>query len=383
MHIVKSQPGANEISLMDVFRQIFHCRYWVLGCILIFGGAALVFALQAQPIFTATSTILPPHRQSSNISALLNQAGGAAGIVGSANGIGLKSPGDLYVGMLKSRSVSDQLIKRFNLEKRYRAETRDEARISLQAVSYFLHGKDGLISVSVDDEDPKFAAILANAYIEELIKLNHALAVTDAAKNRLFIERQLKQAKQDLAAAEIALQQTQKRTGLVLPDRQLPAIVSSVTQLRANIAAKEVQLEAMRSYVTKESPLYIRTYQELAGLRRQLEKLAEEQRSDLQVSTSKIAESGLEYLRRLRDVKYQESICELLAKQYELAKIDEAKDSSLIQVLDVAIPPQMKSKPKRSMIIGLGLITGIFIGVGGALAKSWLDRYRTYKGRWL
>ncbi|UJB33392.1 hypothetical protein HQN78_21375 [Chromobacterium sp. Beijing] len=308
--------------------------------------------------------------ESSSMNMLLGQLGGLAGAAGGI--AGLKNPGELYIGLLQSRTVADNLIQQFKLKQRYATETMDETRKALQSASAFNSGKDGLISINVEDKDPQFAAALANGYIAQLIRLNQSLAVTDAAKRRLFFETQLKQTKEQLASAETALRQTQERTGMIQPDGQVQAIMNTVTQLKANIAAKEVQLEALRSYATEQNPLYQRSRQELAGLKTQLAKLENgaEIAGDVMVPTGKMPQSGLEYLRRLREVKYQETIFELLAKQYELARIDEAKDSSQIQILDSAAIPELKSKPVRSLITAAGLFSGLVLGIALALLRE-------------
>lgn len=371
IQIQSSQSTQNdEIDLTALLVKLARQRNWIIACIILCGAAALAYALSAKPIFTAQASIMPPQQQSSGMSALLGQLGGLAGAAGGISG--LKNPNDLYIGMLQSRTVADKLIARFKLQSRYEQETVEEARKTLQQKSSFVSGKDGLIAVAVDDTDPQFAATLANAYVDELKALNRSLAVTDAAKRRLFFEQQLKDTKAQLAAAETDLRKTQEATGLILPEGQLPAIVSSVTQLRATIAAKEVQLEAMKSFATAQNPAYIKAQQELSGLHEQLAKLETGQRGngDLLVPTGKFAQSGLEYMRKLRELKYQETIFELLSKQYELAKIDEAKDSSLIQVLDTAVPPELKSKPKRTLIVALGLLGGLIIGILSALLRD-------------
>ena len=365
-----TSQASDEIDLLALLSTLQKYKRWITISTVLFGSAALAYGLLAKPIFTASSSIMPPQQQSSGMGALLGQLGGLAGMTGGISG--LKNPNDLYIGMLQSRTIADRLIKRLQLKERYQQKTLDGARQALKSRTVIINGKDGLININVDDPDPRFAAQLANAYIDELKQLNQVLAMTDAAKRRLFFEQQLKQAKEQLTSAETALRQTQEKTGLIQPEGQLPAIVGSVTQLRASIAAKEVQLEAMRSYATQQNPLYIRTEQELSGLREQLKKLetGKEGRGDLMVPTGKVAQSGLEYLRRLREVKYQETIFELLAKQYELAKIDEAKDSSLIQVLDSAVPPELKSKPSRGLILATGLLLGFLFGAVGSLLHA-------------
>ncbi len=335
---------------------------------------ALIISFLLSNIYTATAKILPPQQNQSSAAALLGQLGPMGGLGGSA--LGIKNPNDLYVGMLKSRSVADALIKRFDLQKVYDKDTGTDTRNKLAKYSQISTGKDSIITISVDDKDPKRAAAIANAYVDELAKLNQTLAVTEAARRRLFFENQLKQAKDDLANAEVALKNTQQQSGLIQLDAQGKAIIEAVAKLRGQIAAKEVQLGAMRTFATSQNADYVRTQQELAGLKEQLGKMESNTDSDspddgnVLVPTGKVPESGMEYVRKVRDVKYYETIYELLAKQYELAKIDEAKDSSLIQVLDKAVVPEKRSRPKRAFMVILFTLTAGLLAVLTAFLRE-------------
>ena len=302
---------------------------------------------------------------------MLGQLGGLAGAAGGIPG--LKNPNDLYVAMLQSRTIADKLIAYFDLKKRFKVETQDEARKILTGIVTITNEKAGTISVLIDDEDPKFAAELANAYVSELSNLTKTMAISDAAKRRLFFEKQLISVKDDLANAEIALRQTQEKTGMLELEGQVKGIIGNVAQLEGTIAAKEVQLNAMRSFATNNNPDLQRLQGEIQGYRTQLEKLKTGKTSengDLMVPTGKIPEIGVEYIRSLRNVKYQETIFELLAKQYELAKLDEAKESSNIQVLDNAVPAQKKSKPRRLILILLGFFGGGMLALFLALIRD-------------
>lgn len=360
-----SDDDQDEIHLLDILIVLARYKKLVFGMPILFGGITLAISLLMTPKFTSTATVMPPQQQSSGMSAVLGQLGGLAGAVGGIAGI--KNSGDLYVGMLGSRTVADSLISRFKLQDRYEKQVIDDVRRELSANSQIASGKkDGLISISVTDKDPKFAAELANAYVEELTKLTQTMAISEASQRRLFFERQLKETKEQLANAEVALRTTQEKTGMIQPEGQVQAIIASIAQLRGTIAAKEVQLNAMRTFATGQNPELLRTQEELKGLKAQLQKLEKDQPnkdSDFMVPTGKIPEAGVEYVRKLRDVKYYETMFELLAKQYELARIDESKDSSMIQVLDKAVPTEKKSKPKRATIIGVGILAGVFFGM--------------------
>lgn len=359
---------SGQIDIATLLSAVWNGKKVIAACTVGLGGIAVATSLLMTPIFTATTTILPPQQQSNGLAAALGSLGALAGAAGSV--AGLKNPSDLYIGMMQSTTISDRLIKKFDLQKRYEQETMVGARRALANTVQILAGKDGLISVSVDDPDPDFAAKLANAYIAELRLLNQNLAVTDAAQRRLFFEKQLEKVKEDLLAAEFKLQNVQKKTGLVQPEGQVAAIIKGQAELKAQIASRQVQLAAMRSFATPNNPDYQRLQQELITLRSQLsEGTALEKGSNISLSSGSLPETGLAYLRSLRDVKYQETLFELMAKQFELAKADEARDSSIIQVLDIALAPDQKSKPKRALMVALGVFMGFFIGLSYVLLR--------------
>jgi uncharacterized protein involved in exopolysaccharide biosynthesis len=255
----------------------------------------------------------------------------------------------------------------------YDTETLVETRLALGEVTFITQGKDGIITIEVDDKDPKRAAEIANSYVKELEVLNDALALTEASQRRLFFEKQLRQAKENLASAEVELKKTQEKTGLIKLDDQGRAIIEAVAQLKAQVSAKEVYVGAMRSFATERNPELIRAQEELAALRIQLRKMERDKVAgdgEILLPTGRVPEAGLEYVRSLRDVKYYETLFDLVAKQYELARLDEAKEASVIQVVDAAVPPDRKSKPKRALIVLLAAMLAGLICVIGVLAKE-------------
>jgi uncharacterized protein involved in exopolysaccharide biosynthesis len=367
----------DEVSLLDLAVVLAKHKKLVLGLPLAAALLAAIVSLLMTPIYTGTARILPPQQNQSNAAALLGQLGFAGGIAGGA--LGIKNPNELYVGMLKSRTVADGLISRFDLKERYDSDTLDDARRQLDKRSRIASGKDGIITIEVEDEDPKQAAAMANAYVEELDRLNDTLAVTEAAQRRLFFEKQVRLAKEQLADAEVALKKTQQATGLIKLDDQGRAIIEAVARLRAEIAAREVQLTAMRTFATERNPEYVRLTQELAGMRVQLAKLeksAPATEGDVLMPTGNVPEAGLEYVRKLRDVKYFETMFELIAKQYELARLDEAKDLSIIQLLDRAVEPERRSRPKRALITLTAAIASMLAAVLVAFFREAAERTR-------
>lgn len=374
---ISSAEQSENIHFLDTFTALARHKKYVVGLPVLFGAIAIVVSLVMKPTFVSSAVIMPPQKQTSGMTAMLGQLGGLAGAATSI--AGLKNPNDMYIGMLQSRTIADRLVSRFDLKERYGRELTEDARARLGALSNIVSGKDGLITIEVSDVDPKFAAALANAYVAELSKVMDTLAITEAAQRRVFFEKQLKAAKDQLANAEVALRTMQEDTGMLQLDGQVKGIISNVAQVEGMIASKEVQLKAMQSFATKNNPEFLRVSEELKGLRAQLSKLQRGQRNgagDLMLPTSGIPEAGVKYVRSLRDVKYYETIFELLAKQFELAKIDEAKESSGIQVLDEAIPAERKSKPRRMMLVLGGIFAGFILGVVLALIADAYSRSR-------
>jgi uncharacterized protein involved in exopolysaccharide biosynthesis len=349
------------MTLLDLAIALARHKRLVVGIPFAAGVVAAAITLMMPNIYSATARILPPQQGSSaTASSLMAQVGALSS--GATALLALKNPSDLYVGMLRSNTVADALIKRFDLRTWYGEKTLVQTRRSLSKAAT-------ITVIEVSDEKPQRAADLANGYAEELERLTVTLAISEAAQRRLFFEKQLKHAKEDLAEAELALKRTQESTGLIKLDEQGRALIESVARIRAEIAAKEVQLAAMRTYATAQNPDFVMLQQQIAGLRDQVSKLegsAKLEKGSLLVTGGNVSEAGLEYIRRVRDVKYQEAIFEVLIRQLELAKIDEAREASIVQVLDTATPPDRKAKPKRLLItlvtaIVSGLITVLYV----------------------
>ncbi len=351
------QPQEDEISLLDLAITLAKHKKTILVVPIISAMVAAVISLFIPNVYTADIQMLPPQQQS-GASSMLNQLGALGGLAGISSGIGIKNPADTYVAMLKSRTLQDKLIKRFKLQIVYDKISLEKTRLALREATTVKVGKDGIIGVSVEDRDPNRAAILANGYVDELQQMTQVFAVTEASQRRLFFEKQLLLSKQSLGDTEIAMKQLQEKTGIIQLDAQAKLVIGTAAQLKAQIAMKEVELGAQRTFSTGDNPDYIRSQQMLAGLRSQLAKV-----ETGTVTSSKVPEAGLEYMRKVRDLKYAETVYELLAKQFEVAKIDEAKQSSVIQVLDRALVPEKKSKPHRSMIVFLSSVVGGFFAI--------------------
>jgi tyrosine-protein kinase Etk/Wzc len=352
----------NEISLLDFLQVVVdNLRLLVLGP-LVCGLAALGISFAIPPTFTAKTQFLPPQQQQSSAASMLASLGALGGLAGAATG--LKSPADQYIAFMKSVSVQDTLIERFKLVDKYEAKLKTDARLELTSNVRIASGKDGLIRVEVDDKDPKFSAELANAHVEELRKLLGRLAVTEAQQRRMFFEKQLTQTKDNLAKADLALKSSGINSSAL---KSSPAAaVEAVARLKAGISVQEVKLGAMRNYLTESSPDFKQALSELASLKSQLTEAEKEEPASQGTS---------DYVARFREFKYQETMFELFAKQFELAKVDESREGAVIQVLDIAEPPERKSKPKKAIIaiiatLASGFALLLFVFIKSALKRA-------------
>ena len=352
------QEADDEISLLDLLQTIVdNLRLLVLGPLAV-GITALGISYLIPPTYTAKTQFLPPQQQQSAAASMLASLGSLGGLAGAVGGI--KNPADQFLAYMKSVTIQDTLIERFKLLERYGAKTKTDARLALTGSVRAASGKDGLISVEVDDKDPKFAAELANAHVEELGKLLGKLATTEAQQRRLFFEKQLTLAKDNLIKSEIALKATGV-SGSVLKSNPASA-VAAVAGLQAGVTAQEVKLGAMRGYLAETAPEFKQALNELVNLKTQLAK----QEKDTPANSNFSAQG--DYISKYREFKYNETLFELFAKQFEIAKVDESREGAVIQVLDAAQPPEHKSKPKKALIAiistlatGFALMLFVFI----------------------
>ena len=356
----------DEISLLDLLQTIVdNLRLLIIGPLVV-GLAALGISFAVPPTYTATVKVLPPQQQQSAAASMLASLGGLGGLAGAA--AGLKNPADQYLAFMKSNSVQDELIERFKLQERYETKFKDDTRLTLTANARASSGKDGIISIQVDDKDPKFAADLANAHVDELQKLLARLAVTEAQQRRAFFEKQLSQVKEKFTEAEQALRATGVSSS-VLKSNPTSAL-AAVAGLKAQVTAQEVKVGAMRGYLAETAPDFKQAMTELANLRAQLAKQEKDE-------PAAAAGQG-DYVAKFREFKYQETLFELFARQFEMAKVDESREGAVIQVLDAAQPPERKSKPKKALIaiiatLATGFALLLFVFIRQALRNASKD----------
>jgi len=354
------EPGVGIIDLLIILAR-YKKLIGVFTCLVVLGAVAISLLLPVT--YQATTKLLPPQPAQSTASSLISQFSGAAGLVVGAGG--LKNPNDLYVGMLQSRTVADRLISKMNLTALYQTDELAKTRKKLADRTNITSGKDGLITIEVEDEDSKRSAQLANEYVKELIHLTRTLALTEASQRRMFYEQELEKAKDNVVNSEVALKDTLDSSGVINVDAESRSIVETSARLKARISAKEVELSSMKAFVTTSHPEFLKANEELSSLKSELGKLenGRQRSADFALQAVGKPSSGFNNIKLLRDLKYYQMLYELLAKQYEIARLDEAKDPAVIQVLDAAVEPEKRFKPKRTIFVLISLVVGLVGGV--------------------
>jgi uncharacterized protein involved in exopolysaccharide biosynthesis len=346
---------------------------------------ALAAALVLPSRYTATIAFLPPQQGSSTGAAMIAQLNSMGAMASMAGGLGIKNPNDLQAALIKSRTVEDAMAAHFNLQALYHCRYLSSTRKKWEQRTSVDNGlKDGLIRLSVTDSDPRRAAELANGWLEEYRRFSATLAVTEASQRRLFFERQLTDARAALAHAEDAMKQTEQRTGVIELDGQAHAMIASAAMLRAQVAAKQVEVQSMRQFAADGNPDLERALRELSSLQAQLSAMDVDNDSrggDLVAPKGTLGEAGLEYARALREVKYREMVQDLLTRQYEAARVDEARQGSMVQIVDPAVVPDRPDFLYRIWIIFAALLLSLPAALLIAFAAEVVDLLRSYRRR--
>jgi len=364
---------AHDLNLIKILTELAY-RKWLIAKIT--GVSALigiVLSLSLPVRYTASTKIVTPQQTQSSAALMMMSQLAGSGVsslaASAAGGFGLKNPNDLYIGLLTSRSVSDAIIDRFGLEKIYHARDRTAARKELDEYTRVVSEKSGLIAISVTDRDKKRAVDMAKAYTEELHNLAQTLAETEALQRRIFYEAQVKSAKEALVAAELSFQQVQQQKGLIQLDAQAKALIESQAALHAELAAKEVQVQALRSYSTEHNPEVELAKTQLASLQGQIALLERRGKSsmDSSLDMENVPSAGIAYLRAAHELQYRQTLLDLLIRQYDAARMDESKQAAVIQVVEPAVEPDRKSSPQRILIVLWSVVIGLLGGSGYVL----------------
>jgi tyrosine-protein kinase Etk/Wzc len=376
--VSKAEEDEDSIDFAVLFHRLRRGKGTILRTTLAAIAIATVIAFLVPVRYTSSTSFVPPTLGSSSsmATALAGQLSslGAADLIG-----GVKSPGDMYAGILRSRSIARELVKQFNLMQVYRVKKESQAEKDLDANTVVTaDAKSTIVTVDVTDKSPGRARDLANAYMDELRETNGRLALSQSSQRRLFFEQQLTREKDDLEGAEVDLKRTEEQSGLIAPTGQTEMEIKTIAETQAAMALRQVQLAALRDAATDQNPEVIRLRSEIADLQGQLSRLQSGggKGSIGAIPTSKVPELQLEYVRKEREVKYHEALFEMLSRQYEAARLDEARDAPMLQVLDPASYPDTRSSPTRSYYLLGGLGFGFLAGCIWVLTRDHIRALR-------
>jgi uncharacterized protein involved in exopolysaccharide biosynthesis len=379
---VAVEEEESSIDMFALFQELRRGRRTIFRATLGFFALATMVAFLLPFQYTSAVSFIPPslNNSSSMASALAGQlsALGAGDLVG-----GVKNPGDLYAGILRSRSIASELVKRFDLMHVYRVKKESQAEKMLDSsTDVTVDMKSSIVTVGVTAKSPVLAHDLASAYMDALRETNGRLALGQSSQRALFFGQQLAKEKDDLEDAEVELKKTEEQSGLIAPSGQTETEIKTIAETQAQIAARQVELAALRDSATEQNPEVIRLHSEIDDLQGQLERLQRGNGGDstLAIPTSKVPELELEYVRKEREVKYHEALFDMLSRQYEAARLDEARDAPVLQVLDPASYPDTKSSPKRSLYMLGGLVLGLLGSSIWVLVRDHIREFRASIG---
>jgi tyrosine-protein kinase Etk/Wzc len=376
-----------DVTLLDYWNVLWKRRRLLSGLFTVAVTAALIISLLLPKIYESTATLLPQleSNEMGGLGALLSASGAGS----AAQSLGISLPGapatpvDLFVAMLKSRIMADAAIKQFNLMALYETKTLEDARRHLQEDTRISVTKEKVIKVTVEGTSAQLAADLANFYVSQLDHLNRNLNVSKAGQNRRFIEQRLTETKVGLVKAEEDLRDFQMKNKTVAVEAQSKAMIEAAAHLQAQIAAQEVQLQVMSTYLSTDNPQLMPLRSSLQELRKQLYMMESGKGGKGMLPGDRLHPAmitvpllALDYGRLMRELKVQETLYTLLTSQYEQAKLVEARDTPTVQVLDQAVPAEKKSKPSIRLNMMIAGFLSLFIGMFLAFFLEYLERIR-------
>lgn len=349
-----------EISLYSIATIIAKNWMYLIISVVVFTVLAFVYVQRKPNVYTAKALIIPPQQQGNAASALLGAVSGLSGLGGGQ----AKGQNDILISMLQSKTLRVNLSKELGLTQILKLKTDGACADYIKSGSRFDLGKDGLLLIEVKDTNPEFAAKVANGYANQLQKLNDQVALNTSSQKREFMEVQFKTAQDELAKAEEAFQSLKKKSGIVDMESQGEASLKANIDLKNQYTAKQMELQNLRQTLASGSPQLKQAEAQVAFLQGQLAKMNQgDEGSSALLSKNKMLNSTLAYQRAFREFKQREVLFEAIGKQYAAAKMDEANQSGMIQVLDSAEVPKIPTGPRRNLYVIAGAVFGIVFGL--------------------
>ena len=374
-----SSENQGDINLIHLFNVLAKHKRMIVGITIGFALLIYVISLFIPSIYLAETKFFIPCSNTTNFSAqLINQMTPIATFMGGSNQVGMDTTkNNLYAEILKSRSLRDRIIDKFELMKVYNGMVREEVKDAiLDRMRVKTDSQSGVIILGIEDTDPQRAADIANAFVEEFWKLDKEFALSEASQRRLRLEEQLDEAREELTKAENAMKGLLENREAVKHDILKEEMISAISQLRAQIAIREIQIKAMYSYSSiPQNPEIQRAEEEMEGLRDKLRALESKKREDRGTTHKRnIPSTTMEHARILGDLKYAETFYDLLQSQYQSARLDEGRNRIVLQVIEKAEPPVKAKKPRRFILVVLAVIAGFFISIITAFVKDFRGR---------
>ena len=335
----------DEINLLDFWRVLIKYKKLIASIVGFAFIASVVISFLLPKIYASTARVFVQERERSIVTQ--------------------------WVGFLQSQNLRDAIIEKFDLRALYKAETIEDVRTLLGSNVSIKKSQDGIVTITVEDKVPERAAQMSNAFIEELGKFNREVVMSSGRRMRIFVEKRLDEAQVKLTETEESLKDFQEKNKVIKMDDWSKAIINAIGMAKGQLKAKEVELQTMLPFTTPNNPQVEMLRAEVKALRRRLKELEEgnkvktsgSEQQEISIPTSKIPDLGLRYARLLRDFRIQDTVFELLTEQYEMARIQEARDSPTVQVLDYGKVPEKRSKPNRKRIVILSVFLSVFFSV--------------------
>ena len=365
-HGVPVIAGPTFLSLLDYLKVIIKHRKMIAIIVFVVTAATAGYSLTLPNIYTAKAKILPPQQQAGLLSSAMMQ--GALAAMGGGDILGESKTAKLYMEMFKIESLRDPIINRFKLQEVYEKKYREDVYKAMNKTVTVIAGKEGIITISVDDKDPRRAADIANAMVDELKKLTTSLSMTGAVNSKGFLEVRIAEAKADLASAETNLKAFQSKYKTLDTSQQASLSASASAQLAAQLTGQEIQLGILRRTYADSSQEVKALNRSIAVLKDKIGRIQSGAGTDALPGFEQMPERGQEYLHLMRKFKSSEAVYEMLAKQYEVAKLNAENDVSSIQVIQKALVPERKSKPSRLKLVTIAL----YLSLLGSCALAFL-----------
>ena len=326
--------------------------------------ATVIYALTLPNIYTAKTKILPPQQNSGLLSGAMMQGALAAAVGGGdMGGLGDSKSAKLYTEMLKTEGLRDPIINRFKLQEVYKKKIREDVYNHLQKIVSIQAGKEGIITISVDDKDPMRAAEMANAFVDELKKLTMQMSMTGANNSKTYLEERLSKAKEELTLAENNLKAFQSKYKTIDVTQQASVAVSAIAQLTGQLTSQEVQLAVLRRTFPDSSQEVKTLLQSITVLKGKIAVLQSKGGSVSLPGFEQLPERGQEHLHLMRKFKTAESVYDMLVRQFEVSRLNAENDVSTIQVIQKALVPERKSKPAKSKLVMTSAFASLFFSL--------------------